>query len=190
MTTPMQTDKIQCKVCKEQIQAGASKCTECGSYQDWTRYLLRWSTLVVAILGLAPLWGIANSLKTIALSSKTADISAVLTSCASDYFNLTLANSGNLAGIVTETNFRLKLNGKSHQPSYQVRASDDISDIVISPNQPPVQFKYQAYNRKMPTNFTSESIGYSSCQYALTIKWIDLKQNSNQLSLECECPQQ
>jgi predicted nucleic acid-binding Zn ribbon protein len=40
-----------CKVCRKPIPAGAVKCVACGSYQDWRRFLLSWTALISAVVG-------------------------------------------------------------------------------------------------------------------------------------------
>lgn len=200
IASPSPSGNECCRVCREPIKSGAAKCIHCGSYQDWTRYLIRWSTILVLLLGIAPLWSIASTLKTV--FSKTANIEAALTSYETDKITIAFTNSGKLDGIVTEIDFKILLNDKIKKTSYKVRPANIVvspnkppvlvkysADIVVSPNNPPVLVTYKAYIGNTPTEFISKDHGYTTCDYVMKIKWVDFRHNIKELSLKCTCPQ-
>jgi hypothetical protein len=176
-----------CCVCGEPIKDSAKKCTQCGSYQDWTRHLLRWSTLLVALLGIAPLWGVANSLHKIAFSQKTANIEAALTSCGREQITVAFSNSGQLDGIVTDVNFSLLENGKRTK-TFEVRAQNVLSDIVVSPKTPPVLTTYKAFSGNTETIFISKPNSHKSCFFVMDLNWIDFKGSTKNITRQCTCP--
>lgn len=174
-----------CCVCREPIRAGATKCTHCGSYQDWSRHLLRWSTLLVSLLGIVPLWGIASSLNKIAFSPKTANVEAVLTSCNKDRITVAFANSGKFDGIVTDVNFALMQDGKRNESDWELRPN---SNVVVRPNEPPVLVTYLAYIGNTETDFISGPQTDKLCSFVVEINWMDFKGSTKKISRECSCP--
>lgn len=94
----------KCVVCAEVIPEGASKCTKCGSYQNWTRYILTVANVAAVIVAVAPLWAIAISLGRLALPDG-ADLSFQLQACAGDGITVTVANLGDTVGMVSGVQF-------------------------------------------------------------------------------------
>ena len=186
--TPSTDELTICRVCREPIKAGAIKCTKCDSYQDWTRHLLRWSTLLVSLLGLAPLWIISSSLSKLAFSNKAAHIEAAVTGCEQDSVRLVFENSGEISGIVTGVTFALLQDGKRSIPDLDIRSNQGEEDIVISPQQPPVRVVYRPYIDNTPANFIPESRAQQNCFYQLGIDWIDFAGSHQHLTRECRCP--
>jgi len=188
-TLTTSTEKVtNCRVCREPIKAGAIKCTRCGSYQDWTRHLLRWSALVVTLFALAPLWSISNSLSRLAFSDKAANIAAAVTGCEQGSVRLVFENSGEISGIVTGVTFALLQDGERTIPDLVIRSNRGEEDIVISPQQPPVSVVYLPYIDNTPASFIPESRSRENCSYQLGIDWIDFAGSKRRLTRECRCP--
>lgn len=187
---PSREDEFsRCKVCCEPINARAIKCTKCGSYQDWTRHLLRWSALLITLFGLAPLWSISNSLSKLSVDTKVAHIEAALTACEKDSVRLVFENSGEISGIITDITFALLQDGQRTVPGLELRNNlEDEQDILVIPDQPPVRVTYSPYIGNTKASFISESQSHENCLYQLQVKWIDFAGSHQQLSRECGCP--
>jgi hypothetical protein len=166
---------------------GATKCIKCGSYQDWTRHVLRWSAVIIAALGLVPLWGIATSLHQIAFARRGPAIEAALISCAHAAMTVAYVNAGGVDGIVTEHAFVLEHGGSSHTPPYAVRP-DTTGDFLVSPGQPAKLVRLRAYIGGVETNLVSPGHGLSGCRYRLTVLWSEFKDRKHRLERTCPCP--
>jgi hypothetical protein len=81
-----------CRVCRNGMPAGAAKCAECGSFQDWRRHVFAWSGLVGAGLALVPLWTGAAALREQAFPSPPRIVSAL--DCAPNELTAYLTNIG------------------------------------------------------------------------------------------------
>ncbi len=79
---------------------------------------MRWSTVLVGLLGIVPLWGIASALHELAFSPKTANVEAALTSCKTNQVTVAFANSGKFDGIVTDVNLFLVQDGKRKKTDF------------------------------------------------------------------------
>jgi hypothetical protein len=181
--------KTNCRVCWEPIHPQAIKCTRCGSYQDWTRHLVRWSALFVSALALAPLWSISQSLTQLAIAErKMARIEAALTACDVREVRVVYENSGELSGIVTDVRFALLLGGVRTDPDLKIIRSDGSGDIVISPGDGPIRAVYRAYIDNTEANFLPADSRPASCAYLLEFNWMDFSGSRQQLRRECACP--
>jgi len=181
--------RANCKVCCEPINPKAKKCTKCGSFQDWSRHLLRFSAILVSLFALAPLWTISSSLtKLVAPQHKAAQIQAAVTGCGSDEVRVVFENSGQISGIVTGAHFAIERNGVRSVPELEVLRSDGGGDIIVTPLQPPVRASYRAYIDGTPASFLAEPSAGEGCSYLLKIDWIDFAGSHRQLQRECPCP--
>lgn len=98
---PTEINTIRCRVCCEEIRAGAQLCVKCKSPQDWTVHLFRWKEVLAAILALAPLYSAAISLRQLAVKGPLEPrISAVVLSCDTVRVAVAIANVGTAAGVV------------------------------------------------------------------------------------------
>lgn len=185
-----------CRVCCEPIRAKALKCTHCGSYQDWTRHLLRWSALLVSLFALAPLWSISGSLSKLAFREKAARIEAAIIGSSLDEIRIAYENSGDISGIVTAVNFAVNKDKIRTVPDVEVRGCvyDDAGncqlekETLVSPNRPPKIVYYHAYIGNTRAKFIPESQAKQNCLYLLNIAWIDFAGSKRQLEKEYLCP--
>jgi hypothetical protein len=176
-----------CRVCCEPIKAQAIKCTKCGSYQDWTRHLVRWSALFVSLFALAPLWSISNSVSKLAFSDKVAQIEAAITSCSHKEVRVAFENTGELSGIVTSVDFAIKKGDEVRPPDGEMRPTGNGGDILVLPDKPPVMLSYRAFIDGEPTNIIPEADTAGKCSYLLDIRWTDFAGSKKQLTRECRC---
>ena len=178
---------VPCRVCAEPIRSRALKCTKCGSYQDWTRHLLRWSALLVSLFALAPLWSISGSLSKMAFTKKSAELEAAVTACNHQEVRVAFENSGELSGIVTNVDFAFELNGERRVPQMAIKHGRKERDILVVPGNPPEIVTYRAYIEGEPSNFFPANLADQQCRYLLGIYWTDLQGETEQLSRECRC---
>ena len=177
----------QCRVCCEAIRPKAIKCTKCGSYQDWTRHLLRWSALLVSLFALAPLWSISDSLSKLAFTKKSAKLEAAVTACDHQEVRVAFENSGELSAIVTSVAFTIDINGKRQLPEVSIRNNQADGDILVVPHEPPVMISYRAYIEDEATNFLPAQQIELGCTDRLDIEWTDLQGGKQHLFRECGC---
>lgn len=175
-----------CRVCSEPIKSGAQKCNKCGSYQDWTRHLLRWSALLISIFGLAPLWSISMSLHDLASTPDKAVIEAAITKSTANEVSIAFTNSGKRDGIVTDVNFFILHAGSRVKRDVELRPTEAF---VVSPNKPPAVVGYKAYSGNTETNFFSNSNADPACLFIFDITWIDFKGTKKTITRQCSCPQ-
>ncbi len=175
-----------CKVCCEPINPRALKCTKCGSYQDWSRHLLRWSALLVSLLALAPLWSLSSSVSKLAFHEKAARIEAAVTACNAEEVRVVFENSGELSAIVTGVDFSVLTRGEYAVPEVDIANQLSEGDILVVPNERPVKVVYRAFIQDEPTSFFPQQDS-PDCRFRLAINWTDLKGNAAQLSRECRC---
>lgn len=176
-----------CQVCCEPIKSRALKCIKCGSYQDWTRHLLRWSTLLVSLFALAPLWSLSDSVSKLAFAEKKAQIEAAVTACSYAEIRVAFENSGELSGIVTGVDFSVQQGADVRAPDGVMRNRLAEGDILVMPGNAPIMASYQAFIDGEPTNIISESLAQQDCSYRLKISWTDFAGSEQQLSRECRC---
>jgi hypothetical protein len=175
-----------CSVCGELINPNASKCNHCGSYQDWTRHITRWSALAAAILGIAPLWGIAGSLIRMAAADK-ANIEAAIINYDSREMAVAYVNSGKRDGILTNVDFYVLKDGSRVKSNIRIKPNETK---VISPNAPPVTVRYSAEIGGEDTKFYTWDKSTPSCYYNLDISWIDFSgETVNHVKRKVPCPE-
>lgn len=116
---------VHCRVCCEDIRAGAQVCTKCKSPQNWTVHLFRWKEVLTAILALAPLYSAAISLRQLAVKERPEPkIRAVVLSCDTVRIAVAVANVGSAAGVVRATEMEL-LKGGNVSERYALDPDDD-----------------------------------------------------------------
>ncbi len=186
--TTADSQTTTCRVCQEPIRDKAVKCIKCGSYQDWTRYVLRWSAFLGSLFVLTQLWSIADSLSSLAFTDKAARVEAAITSCRQDEVRVAYENSGELSGIVTGVDYSLRIDGVESSPDLDVRNRLSDEDVLVSPKAPPVRASYRAYIDNTPASFIAESMAERDCAYLIDIRWIDFSGTEQLLSKECRCP--
>jgi hypothetical protein len=177
-----------CRVCQEPIRERASKCIKCGSYQDWTRHLVRLSALAASLFALYQFSSIADSLSELAFVDKTARVEAAITHCGQDEVRLAFENSGEISGIVTAVDFALLIGGQKTVPDLDIRNNSAAEDILVSPGTEPVRANFQAFIDNTPASFLAETPLNQECRYLLDIHWIDFAGSEQVISKECPCP--
>jgi len=103
------SEEGRCVSCKKPIPLGAEKCTHCGTYQDWRRFVFSWTALIAAILSLAPLGYGAYWLYNHFFPEPVppAQVRARLTACTRTEIALELRNRGGQAASVSRPRFQI-----------------------------------------------------------------------------------
>lgn len=122
-----ETGNVRCRVCCEDIRAGAQVCVKCNSPQNWTVHLFRWKEVLAAILALVPLYSAAISLRQLAVKERPEPkIRAVVLSCDTVRIAVAVANVGSAAGVVRTPEMEL-LKGGDVSERYALDPNDDRS---------------------------------------------------------------
>lgn len=178
----------KCLVCRKTVEPGAKKCTECDSYQDWTRYIFRYTSVATAILGMIPVVTIAVSLYKIAFSEKSADVRAELVRCNSQQFDIAITNVGEVPAIVSKVTFRspdtppqantftIRRTGIDPSPTFSVDPADAVK--IVS---------YQAFIGETRTRFPQFPKGATTCKYRITVESVQFELNKKSKELICDC---
>ncbi len=184
----MNSVSTKCVVCRKTIDPGAKKCTECDSYQDWTRHILRYTTVVAAVLGIIPVATIAISLYEIAFGEKSANVSATLIRCSSDQLDIGFANLGEVPAIVSKVAFRSPdTPGLPDKPAIRRTGDPPSPAFLVDPASGARIVSYQLFLGEMQTRFPQFPAEAETCNYHITIDTLqfDLKTKSQERTCEC-----
>ncbi len=174
-----------CVICREQIDGNATKCIKCGSYQDWSRHIFRWSGVVAAAVALLPLWSMAVSLWQIA-KPRNAEIHLSALMCTAREITVAAANIGQKTGAVKSVNFKIVRDPPQKESDRDSRTLTTDQIVPIKPNDV-VILKY----RPSPGGFEELPLRQSSvhCEYQLFFTALGLSDTaSDHSTVTCDCP--
>lgn len=174
-----------CVVCGQVIKPNALLCVGCNCYQDWSRYIFRWSGMVGALASLFPLWTIGFSLYEIAFPSE-ADLKISVLTCNINHIEVAVFNDGKKSGLIQSVDFKV----------IRVPKLDNVyrdnRDVIILENKPIKQGDIEIL-KLSPSNNGSEEFPLknesSTCKYILEFnldRFLDKNKNSVK-SVECDC---
>jgi hypothetical protein len=123
----------RCVICCEPIIVGARKCNKCDSFQDWTRYVFRWSGLIAAIIALLPVWSIAVSLWRLAVPSE-AKIHVSVLKCSRQEIDVAAANVGQRTGVIKSVAFEVVRNPPQSAAERDIRTLNADGLTPIKPS--------------------------------------------------------
>jgi len=128
-----------CCECKELMPKGASKCTHCGSFQNWRRYLSLSSVVLSLLVALISVSTVGISVFRDNIISKYAKLDVVILNQESDLkFQLLIRNAGNAPGLI----------GNLSRPLIW---EDGEYDVVLFPYDP-VKREYHDWPLSIPEN--------------------------------------
>jgi hypothetical protein len=173
------------------MEPGADKCIECDSFQDWTRYVVRYTSVAAAVLGIIPAFTIAASLYEIAFGSKSADLRAALIRCSSQQIDMAFANLGKAPAIVVEVTFRspdTKLDTKLEE-TLEIRRPDEATSptFFVDPGGSVKLVSYQPFIGGTKTRFPQFPVEASVCRYHISISSIAFSSRKKAQELICDC---
>lgn len=163
----------KCKECLAALPDDAVKCKSCGAYQDWTRYLFRWSTVAGAILTVLPLWGIVIALYGGVPEIKTANLVCGRLSASIDVFN-----EGDAFATVTKA--RLTPHGAAGKPrdlavtgGKRILGKHDNTTLTLADGSPPRPICQ----------------GCKNCAFTVTLHFTDFDGSADKTpGRRCTCP--
>ncbi len=118
----------QCKDCKSDLKTGATKCSECGSYQDWrrtinsTQLLLGFILLVLTVQPVKDLF-----------FGTSPRVKASVVGANSEQLWIVVANTGK--GPATLESARVTANKKGVGAWESVLSFDNIQDRILKPGE-------------------------------------------------------
>jgi hypothetical protein len=121
-----------CRECKKPLPGGARICTECSSYQDWRRFLFRWSGLLTAALAIVPLWSGAYSLWTLAFP-EPARVNVATGSCRADQVSVHVSNVGGAPAVLGAPSVGFVQEGRWSR--FDMNFPMDEDDVLAEPNE-------------------------------------------------------
>ena len=162
-----------CVVCREEIRRGAQKCTHCGSYQNWTRHLFRWSGVVAAVAALYPLWTMAIALREIATPHQP-QLRFAAVSCGAEVLSVAVANVGTSDGVLSGVAFRVE--GKSEiqeaQRTLVDRKTKVQEGLVVKADQVVIVDYVGLIDGRTEAAFPRRATVGAACAYKLTFSII------------------
>jgi hypothetical protein len=176
-----------CVICREPIDKNATKCIKCGSYQDWSRHIFRWSGVVAAVVAVLPLWSMAVSLWQIT-APRDAEIRLSVLTCARREITVAAANHGQKTGAVKSVDFKVVREPPQKEPDRDARALTTEQIFPIKPNDV-IILKYLP----SPDGFEELPLRQTStrCEYKLIFTALELSAAaSKQGTVTCDCPKQ
>ncbi|MDH3387002.1 MAG: hypothetical protein OEN02_03780 [Gammaproteobacteria bacterium] len=178
-----------CLECRSDIKAGAKKCTECGAYQDWTRYLFRYTSIVTAVLGIIPVITIAFSLYEIAFGEKIADVRAAIVRCESRRLDIGIVNVGEMPAIVSKVDFSSPNTDTALTPeTFRLhRADEDAETFLVDPAGTARIVSYKPYIGGTPSRFPRYPDNAKTCKYHVSIETLEFDLNTSTQTLKCDC---
>lgn len=174
---------VPCIVCKEPIHRGARICTQCKSWQDWTRHLTRWSTTIAAALAIVPLWTGAVSLYKIAFHH-AAEIKIQALTCDISAVTLVVTNSGDRAGILGSSSLSLQVNDISVGKPITLRAVEEHP--VVRPRETFV-LRLEPRVEGVPSVIPVPT-NAKTCAYHVATEVREFERGSHEALVSCACP--
>lgn len=125
-------DENLCRECKKPLPAGARKCTECATFQDWRRFIFTWSGVFTATLAIVPLWSGAISLWTLAFP-EPAKVKLALASCKADGVLAYLTNVGGSPAMLGQPRISFPMDGRWTR--FEMEFPMDEDDLLSEPDE-------------------------------------------------------
>lgn len=183
------SETVRCVVCRESIKPSAKVCIHCSSAQNWTRHLMRWGTIVGAVISMVSLATAAYSLTKLIPAS--ARIQAVPLACKSESVRIAFTNLGDKAGLVREAMLTLRIDGVDGEKSALASVfSDDGAkndNSVIEPGKTRV-IAYEWQSAGVSGLIPLPSVGTRQCIYSISLETVDFEGAIRSLAIQCSCP--
>lgn len=115
-----------CKVCKEPINPGASKCNACGSYQGWLQRFIAGMD-IQALITLIPVATLALVFIKDHFITPTAELHLLPLSCREDSLRIAAANIGTHSALITS----LSLIDKQQNPLPLTFTKESQNNLLV-----------------------------------------------------------
>jgi len=186
----MNTETKNCLECHSSIEVEARKCTACGAYQDWTRFIFRYTSIITALLGIIPVITIAASLYELAFGEKTADVRATVVRCEERRIEIGIVNVGETPAFVSKVDF-----SSPDTPPSEIKEgwavdrtdSDKASTFLVDPAGSAKIVTYQPFIGGNLSRFPKFPEDAQQCKYHITIETQEFDLKTSKQTLKCDC---
>ena len=152
--TPAHDEKIPCVVCREPILPGAKVCVHCNRSQNWTRHLMRWSTIAGAIVAVMSLVSTSISLR--GLISSPANLKVIPLACEKESVALAVSNLGDKPGMVRRVAVQIMADGSLLQKEAVLTAAS--GQKIVKPHETE-KIEYVMLSSGLPIPLPIPSVG-------------------------------
>ena len=180
---PDKEEKVACVVCREPIRLGAKVCVHCERAQDWTRHLIRWSTLAAAAVAVLSLVSAALSLRE--LVPRSANLSVIPLACESESVELAVSNLGDKPGMIRKVSLKFRVDGNLGDKKMLLAAMK--GEKIIAPHETS-NIEYKRFIADAEASFSVPSVDTKTCEYVISVQTADFEGIEAQQEVECHCP--
>jgi hypothetical protein len=179
---------VPCKACREQIEAGATVCKECGSSQGPSRHLFYWKDIIVAVGALAPLWIAATALYKTMVADPRADIRMLALRCDTDSMQVAASNLGTAAGLVGPANLSFITASGISDPGVELRIQEpEDFDPVVAPSATKIlNLQPRIHGAMMPIPYPQ--VG-KPCSAVAEVSFLGFDGSLSRRQVTCACPE-
>lgn len=122
---------VSCKVCKESIKPGASKCVHCGSFQNWRRFIHSSQTVLALLVALVSVISFAIPYVSESLKKHDSNVHVFIQSIdETNGITLSMINSGTRDAIIQRIEFVIATDFDGHKdmetPGYNKQLESKI----------------------------------------------------------------
>lgn len=182
-----ETGIVQCVCCKEDIKAGALKCTNCDTFQDWRRYFsfsnITLSLFIALLANVTTLYTTINS-----HAPKSVEIQAKDVKMDPNYLQVAVANTGNTVAILRHGTLKVKRNGQTEPPALELRpysADGKPVDPSVEANRAKL-LELQPFliggEKQLPRKLSSDS----TCTYLVELEFVGIQQKPQKYVFETD----
>jgi predicted nucleic acid-binding Zn ribbon protein len=175
-------EKVPCVVCQEPIRQGAKVCMHCDRVQDWTRHLMRWSTLAGAAVAVLSLVSAAFSLRE--LIPTPANLKVIPIACGSESVELAVSNLGDKPGMLQQVSLRFREDGKLGDKILLLTAVKGEKIIAAHKTN---KLEYKWFVADTVASFSGRFMGTKDCAYVISVKTVDFEGVEVQQEVKCPC---
>lgn len=177
-------DMDSCVVCREPIRSGAKVCNHCKRSQNWTRHLLRWSTVAGAIVAVLSLVSTAISLRE--LIASPSDLKVIPLACGNESVELAVSNLGDKPGLIRQVALQIMANGSVLDKEVLLTAKQ--GDKIVKPHETQ-KIVYVMLVSDSPGPFPIPPVGIDTCTFVISVQTVDFEGNELKQKANCPCPQ-
>lgn len=127
--------RTQCRTCLEDIYDGARKCIECGSYQDWRRYIGLSNTSLSLIIALLSVLSLFITVVDNAFIEDE-NISLSILGASGNHLKLAISNSGEKGAVISPDALFLTPDRRELSGLKILNSSEEpTTDLVVGPSE-------------------------------------------------------
>lgn len=168
-----------CIVCKKQKIQGATKCTECGSFQDWRRYLDIGNTSFALIIAFV-------SVSTVLISTvdkawiEDESIKVNLVESGRTQLAIAVTNSGEEPAVISPQATLVNKDIKSFAVNIYNDSKYENADLTIKPGE------VQVMTAQIPPVYNLDKISTKDCHLLVSVHRLDGETRFEEAHFPCE----